>query len=327
MKQVALGKLKVSAIGLGCMGMSQAYGTADLAESERTLHRALDIGVTFLDTANAYGLGHNEKLIGRVLKARRREMVLATKFGIQVDENGRRGINGHPDQVAARCDESLARLQTEVIDLYYLHRLDPNVPIEDTVGAMASLVQAGKVRHLGLSEVSATTLRRAHAVHPITAVQSEYSLWTRDPESQVLPACRELGIGFVPFSPLGRAILTGTITDASAISEKGDMRATMPRFQGDNLTRNLETVEAFSQLATTRGCTPGQLALAWLLAQGEGIAPIPGTKRVKYLEENAAAADIALSVADVEEIDRIFASGNIHGERYAAAGMRSLDRD
>lgn len=327
MKQVALGKLKVSAIGLGCMGMSQAYGTADLAESERTLHRALDIGVTFLDTANAYGLGHNEKLIGRVLKARRREMVLATKFGIQVDENGRRGINGHPDQVAARCDESLARLQTEVIDLYYLHRLDPTVPIEDTVGAMAGLVQAGKVRHLGLSEVSATTLRRAHAVHPITAVQSEYSLWTRDPESQVLPACRELGIGFVPFSPLGRAILTGTITDASAISEKGDMRATMPRFQGDNLTRNLETVEAFSQLATTRGCTPGQLALAWLLAQGEGIAPIPGTKRVKYLEENAAAADIALSVADVEEIDRIFASGNIHGERYAAAGMRSLDRD
>lgn len=214
-------------------------------------------------------------------------MVLATKFGIQIHEDGRRSINGHPDQVAARCDESLSRLQTQVIDLYYLHRLDPDVPIEDTVGAMARLVQAGKVRYLGLSEVSAATLRRAHAVHPITAVQSEYSLWTRDPESHVLPACRELGVGFVPFSPLGRAILTGTITDADAISEKGDMRATMPRFQGDNLTRNLQTVEAFNRLATARGCTPGQLALAWLLAQGDGIAPIPGSKRVKYLEENA----------------------------------------
>ena len=249
MKQVKLANLTVSAIGLGCMGMSQAYGKADLAESERTLHRALDIGVTFLDTANAYGMGHNEKLIGRVLKERRREMVLATKFGIFVDEKGRRGINGHPDQIATRCEESLARLQTEVIDLYYLHRLDPAVPIEDSVGAMARLVEAGKVRHLGLSEVSAATLRRAHAVHPITAVQSEYSLWTRDPEPHVLPACRELGVGFVPFSPLGRAMLTGAITDADAIAEEGDMRGTMPRFQGDNLARNLATVEAFGEIA------------------------------------------------------------------------------
>jgi aryl-alcohol dehydrogenase-like predicted oxidoreductase len=327
MKKVRLGELEVSAIGLGCMGMSQAYGEADPAESERTLHRALDIGVTFLDTANAYGLGHNETLIGKVLKDRRDEMVLATKFGIFIDEDGNRGINGKPDQVAARCDESLERLQTDVIDLYYLHRLDPDVPIEDTVGAMAELVRAGKVRYLGLSEVSAATLRRAHAVHPIAAVQSEYSLWTRDPEPHVLPACRELGVGFVPFSPLGRAILTGAIGSADDLSGKRDMRGSMPRFQGENLERNLATVAAFEELATARSCTRGQLALAWLLAQGSDIAPIPGTKRVSYLEENAAAADIELSSADIQAIDTLFAPDNIAGDRYAPAGMRSLDRD
>ena len=327
MKRVNLGELEVSAIGLGCMGMSQAYGEADPAESERTLHRALDIGVTFLDTANAYGLGHNEELIGRVLKERRGEIELATKFGIFMDENGKRTINGRPDQVAERCDESLARLQTDVIDLYYLHRLDPDVPIEETVGAMATLVAEGKVRYLGLSEVSAATLRKAHAVHPITAVQSEYSLWTRDPEAHVLPACRELGVGFVPFSPLGRAILTGAITAPEDLTGKRDMRASMPRFQGDNLEKNLATVHDFAILAEKKGCSRSQLALAWLLAQSETIAPIPGTKRVQYLEENAAAAEIDLSTADLAEIDSLFAPANIAGERYAAAGMRSLDRD
>ncbi len=327
MRTRQLGALEVSAMGLGCMGMSQAYGKPDPAEAERTLHRAVDMGVTFLDTANAYGLGHNESLIGRVLGARRAEIVLATKFGISVDADGRRGIDGRPEQVEARCDESLARLGTDVIDLYYLHRLDPNVPIEETVGAMAELVRAGKVRHLGLSEVSAATLRRAHAVHPIAAVQSEYSLWTRDPEPHVLPACRELGVGFVPFSPVGRAILTGVITDAQSLDAKGDMRGSMPRFQGDNLEHNLALVEQFADIAERAGATRAQLALAWLLARGDDIVPIPGTKRVRYLEENAAAADIELSAAVLAEIDALFAPEQIAGERYAPAGMRSLDRD
>jgi aryl-alcohol dehydrogenase-like predicted oxidoreductase len=327
MKTHKLGELSVSAIGLGCMGMSQAYGKADPAESERTLHRALDIGVNFLDTANAYGMGHNEELIGRVLKQRRGEMVLATKFGIALSADGKRGIDGHPDQIEQRCDESLARLQTDVIDLYYLHRLDPKVPIEDSVGAMADLVTAGKVRHIGLSEVSAATLRRAHAVHPITAVQSEYSLWTRDPEPHVLPTCRELGVGFVPFSPLGRAILTGAITDADSLTGERDMRSNMPRFQGENLAKNLSLVERFAELADDKGCTRGQLALAWLLAQGNDIAPIPGTKRVSYLEENAAACDIELTQDEIDRIDHLFLQGNIAGERYAPAGMKSLDRD
>lgn len=327
MKQVKLGALQVSAIGLGCMGMSQAYGAADLDESERTLNRALDIGVTFLDTANAYGVGHNEELIGRVLKNRRDEMVLATKFGIFRDADGKRTINGQPDQVTARCDESLGRLQTDVIDLYYLHRLDPTVPIEDTVGAMAELVTAGKVRYLGLSEVSAATLRRAHAVHPITAVQSEYSLWTRDPEAHVLSTCQELGVGFVPFSPLGRAMLTGVLNDAESISGKGDMRSSMPRFQGDNFATNATLVAELSAIAEARGCTSAQLSLAWLLAQGDYIASIPGTKRVKYLEENAAAADLELDAADVDKLNALFAPANIAGERYTPAGMQSLDRD
>ena len=326
MQQRQLGELTVSALGLGCMGMSQAYGTADLAESERTLHRALALGVNFLDTANAYGMGHNEELIGRVLHDKRDAIVLATKFGISI-KDGKRGIDGHPDQIEARCDESLARLQTDVIDLYYLHRLDPQVPIEDSVGAMAKLVAAGKVRYLGLSEVSAKTLRRAHAVHPITAVQSEYSLWTRDPEPHVLPACRELGVGFVPFSPLGRALLAGAITDESTIDQKGDMRKAMPRFQGENLTRNLKLVARFTALAEDKGVTPGQLALAWLLAQGEDIVPIPGTKRVRYLEENIAATDVVLSANELDAIEALFAAANIAGERYAPAGMQSLDRD
>jgi aryl-alcohol dehydrogenase-like predicted oxidoreductase len=309
------------------MGMSQAYGRADPVESERTLHRALDIGVTFLDTANVYGRGHNEELIGRVLRRRRSEIVLATKFGIVATEDGIRGIDGRPERVAARCEESLGRLRTDVIDLYYLHRVDPQVPIEDTVGAMARLVEVGKVRCLGLSEVSARTLRRAHRVHPITAVQSEYSLWTRDPEEHVLPACRELGVGFVPFSPLGRAMLTGAIQSAETVSGEGDLRASMPRFDGENLERNLRLVEALSGVARGRGCTRGQLALAWLLAKGNDVAPIPGTKRVRYLEENAAAADVELEASEVEELDSLFAPANVAGDRYAPELMRLLDRD
>ena len=327
MQSHLLGELNVSAIGLGCMGMSQAYGPADAEESERTLHQALDLGINFLDTANAYGGGHNETLIGNVLKNRRQDFVLATKFGIYIDENGKRGINGKPDQVAQRCEESLQRLQTDVIDLYYLHRLDPNVPIEDTVGAMSALVHAGKVRYLGLSEVSAQTLRRAHKIHPITAVQSEYSLWTRDPEPHVLPACRELGVGFVPFSPLGRAILTGALTEQTATTGQKDMRGSMPRFQGDNLRANLNLVEQLKTLAGQHNCTPGQLALAWLLAQGKDVVPIPGTKRTSYLLENAAAVDVVLSPSDLQVLNDIFSPNNIQGARYAPAGMQSLDRD
>ncbi len=326
MNRTRLGELEVSAIGLGCMGMSQAYGEADPEQSKKTLHLALDIGVTFLDTANVYGMGHNETLLGNVLKDRRQEFQLATKFGI-ILKDGERSIDGHPDQVADRCDESLARLQTDVIDLYYLHRLDPNVPIEETVGAMSRLVEAGKVRYLGLSEVSARTLRKAHSVHPITAVQSEYSLWTRDPEEHVLPACQELGIGFVPFSPMGRAILTGVIKDSGSLGDKGDMRSDMPRFQGDNLDKNLQLVEQLGELADSKGCSRGQLGLAWLLAKGDFIAPIPGTKRTQYLEENAAAANIELAESEMASLDELFDPANISGERYVPAGMASLDRD
>ena len=326
MKQTTLGELKVSVLGLGCMGMSQAYGEADRAESERVLHRALDIGVTFLDTANAYGNGRNETLLGEVLAARRDEFVLATKFGIVRHADGTRGVDGHPDRVATYCDESLRRLRTDVIDLYYLHRRDPAVPIEDTVGAMAELVRAGKVRYLGLSEISATTLRRAHAVHPITALQSEYSLWTRDPESGVLATCRELGVGFVPFSPLGRAMLTGALTDPAMLGAD-DLRATMPRFAAANFAANRALVDRFMAFAQDRGCTAAQLCLAWLLAKGDGIAPIPGTKRVSYLEEDMAAAAMTLDPADVAALDMLFAPENIAGDRYPPALMASIDRD
>ncbi len=326
MRKTKLGELEVSVIGLGCMGMSQAYGAADPAENERTLHRALDLGVTFLDTANAYGNGRNEELLGRVLPARRGEYVLATKFGIVRHADGRRGIDGRPEHVAARCEESLARLRTDVIDLYYLHRLDPDVPIEETVGAMADLVRAGKVRHLGLSEISATTLRRAHAVHPIAAVQSEYSLWTRDPEKRVLATCRELGVGFVPFSPVGRAMLTGRLRDPATL-DGDDLRAGMPRFQGENFTRNLALVDRLVAFAEARNATAAQLCLAWLLAKGEGIAPIPGTKRVTFLEEDMAAADLRLSAADVRELDALFTPEAIAGHRYPPALQASIDED
>lgn len=326
MKQVALGQLQVSAIGLGCMSMSQSYGPADRAESERTLGRALDLGITFLDTANAYGMGHNETLIGEVLRSRRQEFVLATKFGIVRYPDGKRGVNGRPEQVAERCDESLRRLQTDVIDLYYLHRLDPEVPIEETVGAMADLVRAGKVRHLGLSEISARTLRRAHAVHPITAVQSEYSLWTRDPEAHVLPACRELGVGFVPFSPLGRAMLTGALTDGDALPDD-DLRATMPRFRGENFRHNFSLVEQLVRFAEGKGTSAARVALAWLLHQGPGIAPIPGTKHLGFIEDDAGAAELALERADLDFLEALFNASSVAGERYPPSLMQSIDRD
>ena len=324
MERRTLGGLETSAIGLGCMSMSDTYGKADPGECERTLHRALELGVTFFDTANAYGLGRNEELLGRVLGGRRSEIEISTKFGFVLGEGGPR-IDGRPEQVGERCDESLERLGTDRIDLYFLHRPDPEVPIEDTVGAMAHLVKDGKVRHLGLCEVSSRTLRRAHAVHPIAAVQSEYSLWTRDPEAFVLPACRELGVGFVPYSPIGRAALTGTLDRSTSL--EGDMRATMPRFQGENLERNLVLVEELRAMAEALGIAPGQLALAWLLGKDPHVVPIPGTKRRAYLEENAGAADVKLDSTTVARLDAAFTPDRVSGERYGASWMRSADSE
>ena len=319
-----LGKLEVSAIGLGCMSMSQAYGKPDRAESERVLHRALDVGYTFLDTASVYGLGHNEKLVGETLKARRGEFVLASKCGIIVSKEGRRGVDCRPEAVWQTCHESLERLQTDVIDLYYLHRRDPKVPIEDSVGALSLLVGEGKIKHIGLSEVSSSTLRKANATHPVTAVQSEYSLWTRDPENKVLAACEELGVGFVPFSPLGRAFLSGRLTDMGALEEH-DFRQRMPRFSGDDFQKNLGLLEEFKTLAADNRCTMAQLALAWLLAQGETLVPIPGTKHVEYAVENAEAAGVSLSEGDLKRAGEIIGPKTVSGDRYAKAQMISLD--
>jgi aryl-alcohol dehydrogenase-like predicted oxidoreductase len=313
----------VSAVGLGCMSMSQSYGQPDPVEAEATLRRALEVGITFFDTANAYGDGHNEELIGRVLGPDRPRIVLATKFGIIREKPG---VDGHPDHVAGYCDASLARLGTDVIDLYYLHRVDQRVPIEDTVGAMAQLVAAGKVRALGLSEVSSDTLRRAHAVHPITAVQSEYSLWTRDVEKRLLATCAELGVAFVPFSPLGRGFFTGAVEPSTNFG-KGDMRKAFPRFQGENLARNTELLHGVKAVAAEVGATPGQVALAWLGAKGSHIVPIPGTKRVARVEENAGAADVTLSPAHVTRLDELFDPSRVAGERYPDEMFRTIERD
>ena len=299
------------------MGMSEFYGTADEDEAIRTIHRALELGVNFLDTADMYGPFTNERLVGRAIAGRREEVVLATKFGnVRSLEGQRLGIRGDRLYVLAACDASLERLGTDYIDLYYQHRVDPDTPIEDTVGAMAELVEAGKVRYLGLSEAAPETIRRANAVHPISALQSEYSLWTRDPENEVLPTIRELGIGFVPYSPLGRGFLSGRFRSPEDIPE-GDFRRENPRFQGANFNRNLELVERVEELAAEKDVTPGQLALAWVLAQGEDIAPIPGTTRVGHLEENVAASEIELTDDDLRELESVFPMGAAAGERYA----------
>ncbi|HET6229852.1 MAG TPA: aldo/keto reductase [Longimicrobiaceae bacterium] len=325
-RMLGRGELRVSAMGLGCMGMSEFYGEGDEAESVGVIHRALELGINFLDTADMYGPFTNEELVGRAIRGRRAEVVLATKFGVvRTGDPAQRGINGRPEYVRQACDASLKRLGTDHIDLYYQHRVDTSVPIEETVGAMARLVEAGKVRHLGLSEAGVDTLRRAHAEHPIAALQTEYSLWTRDPEDGILEACRELGIGFVAYSPLGRGFLTGRFRSIDDLPED-DFRRGSPRFQGENFAKNLELVDRVEELARGKGCTPSQLALAWVMAQGDDVVPIPGTKRRKYLEENAAAAGVELSPADLARIDEVAPRGVAAGTRYPEAAMGSVGR-
>ncbi len=319
--------LEVSAIGLGCMGMSQSYGPnpGDRQEMIAVIRGAVDLGVTFFDTAEFYGPFVNEELVGEALAPVRDQVVIATKFGWRIEDGKSVGLDSSPERIRRAADGSLRRLRTDVIDLLYQHRVDPEVPIEEVAGTVRELVAAGKVRHFGLSECSATTLRRAHAVHPVTAVQSEYSLWTRDPESEVLPACGELGVGFVPFSPLGKGVLTGTLTAGTKFSA-GDIRSTIPRFEQENLAQNLALVKHVGELATAKGAAPGQVALAWLLARQPGIVPIPGTRRRERLEENTAATQVALSADEVADLNAIAARIGVHGDRYSPQHMRMVGR-